>query len=212
MLSEVALVEGNGSIVVADATLSSKSNDWAVKLLSTASDGDATVAGSFAMRGGTLLYADRHGSLFSVSNCTGTITLSDVDVAALSGQLMTAAAGNWGTPGSNGGNAILNADNQLLVGVLSADALSTLQISLQKASLLTGWINPAGTAGKPISHSMPPRSTDPRFQSVLSLPSRFQRIWAHSPRDDCRQGSHVAPKPDNPWRSPLYSALRSFGK
>lgn len=148
MLSEVAVVEGDGSVKVAEAALSSKSNDGAVRLFSTAADGTATALGSFTMNGGALVYADRHGSLFSVSNCTGVITLSEVDIAALSGQLLTVAVGEWGAPGSNGGHAVLHADNQELAGVLSADALSTLEISLQNGSSLTGSIDPEGVAAE----------------------------------------------------------------
>ncbi|NLT36358.1 MAG: hypothetical protein GXX83_10740 [Gaiellales bacterium] len=148
MVSEAAVVEGDGSLMVAEAALSSKSNDGAVLLFSTATDGTTTALGSFTMEGGALVYADRHGSLFTVSNCTCVISLSKVDMAALSGQLLTAAAGEWGAPGSNGGHAVLHADNQQLAGVLSADALSTLDMSLQNGSSLSGSINPTGMAAE----------------------------------------------------------------
>lgn len=81
-----------------------------------------------------------------MTNSTGIITLSGVDVSAGSGVLVSAAAGRWGTSGSNGGTVILTADGQTLTGDMTADDISSLTLTLQNGSALTGAIDAANTA------------------------------------------------------------------
>jgi hypothetical protein len=79
--------------------------------------GDAEGAkGTFTMTGGSLSYTGQSGPLFYVTNSTGVITLKGVNVTAVSGILVKAAAGNWGNQGANGGTAVVTADGQTLVG------------------------------------------------------------------------------------------------
>jgi hypothetical protein len=150
--SEAAVVEGTSSVVLTDVAVSSKCDSWAVRIFRTDSYGVATpgakeaAGGSFTMTGGSLVYAARAGSLFYVTNCAGVITLSGVDVVAISGPLLWAAAGSWGAAGRNGGNAVLNAVGQDLSGNLTADAVSTLSVVLSDGSSLAGAINPEATA------------------------------------------------------------------
>jgi len=106
--------------------------------------GDASGSeGSFTMTGGSLAYTGADGPLFYVTNSTGTITLSGVDVQVSSGVLVKAAAGNWGTSGSNGGTAILEANGQTLVGDLESDDISSISVNLANGSSLTGAVNSA---------------------------------------------------------------------
>lgn len=58
------------------------------------------------------------------------------------------AAGNdrWGSSGSNGGTVIFTADGQTLAGNMTADAISSLTLTLQNGSKLTGAINAEQTA------------------------------------------------------------------
>ena len=144
--SEVAVIEEDGSVTATSAALSSKDADQAVLLYRTTSVGKSNPA-TLTMTGGSRVYTNTHGSVFEVTNATGIITLSGVEVAALSDTLLRAVAGDWGAVGANGGQAILVADAQTLKGNLSADALSSLDITLQNGSALTGSINAEATAG-----------------------------------------------------------------
>jgi hypothetical protein len=69
------------------------------------------------------------------------ILLKGVTLNAASGTLVKAASGNWGNSGSNGGMVLLTADGQTLTGNLVADAISSITLTLQKSSSLTGAIN-----------------------------------------------------------------------
>jgi hypothetical protein len=73
-------------------------------------------------------------------------TLEGVEVTAGSGVLLSAAAGNWGNQGSNGGTANLVADAQSLTGGVVADSISTVALTLQNGSTLTGSIDAGGSA------------------------------------------------------------------
>ena len=144
--SEVAIVEGASSVTATDAALSSKGGGRGVMLYSPTQAIHAQGPAVFAMRGGSLVYADKSGPLFYVTNTTADIHLTAANVACLSGTLLTAAVDEWGAAGSNGGHASLTANNQTLTGNLTADPLSTLDLILANNSCLTGAINPEGTA------------------------------------------------------------------
>jgi hypothetical protein len=106
--------------------------------------GDANGAsGTFTMTGGSLTDSDTSGPLFYVTNSTGTITLRGVTVSEASGVLLSAAAGSWGTSGSNGGQATLIADGETLAGNVTADSISSATVKLTNASTLTGTLTNA---------------------------------------------------------------------
>jgi uncharacterized protein (TIGR03437 family) len=63
-----------------------------------------------------------------------------------SGIFLNAAAGSWGTTGSNGGTVILTADGQIMTGDMVIDNISSLTLTMKNASSLTGAINAANTA------------------------------------------------------------------
>ncbi len=109
--------------------------------------GDAQgVQGVFTMAGGSLANTATTGPLFYVTNSTGIITLTNVSVTAASGTLLKAAAGNWGTSGSNGGTADLTASGQTLTGNLVADSISSITAALKNSSALNGSIDADNTA------------------------------------------------------------------
>jgi hypothetical protein len=143
--SESAVIEGANSITLTDSTLtSSKADKWGVMIYQSMS-GDATgTRGTFTMTGGSLSNTATTGPLFYVTNSTGVITLSGVDVSAGSGILVDAATGNWGTSGSNGGTVLLIADAEMLMGDLVADDISSIAATLQNRTTLTGAIDSAG--------------------------------------------------------------------
>jgi hypothetical protein len=103
--------------------------------------------GVFAMTGGSLAYTPSNGPLSYVTNSTGIINLKGVGVTAGSGILVNAAGNDRrGTADSDGGTAILTADGQTLAGDLEADDISTIAVTLQNGSSLTGSVNSAHAA------------------------------------------------------------------
>jgi len=112
-------------------------------------------------------------TLFSVANTSATITLTDVTVtnatptdANANGTLLTAAALNSGTPGSNGGSVIFNAYGEALTGDVIVDSISTVNLNLAAdsaepsvPSILTGTINGANTSGATVNMTIDATST-----------------------------------------------------
>lgn len=150
--AEAAVIEGSNSITLTDSSLSTTlAGKWGVMIYQSMS-GDASGAnGQFTMTGGSLTDTDPTGPLFYVTNSTGTITLKGVTVSDASGVLLSAAAGSWGTSGSNGGHATLVADGQTLSGNVMADAASSATVKLTNGSTLSGTLFNASISLDPSS-------------------------------------------------------------
>ncbi len=148
--SEAAVIEGANSITLTNTDLSSsKAGLWGVMIYQSMSGDAEGTEGRFSMTGGSLADSAADSPLFFVTNSTGIITLSGVDISAASGTLVQAGATDrWGTSGSNGGTVILTAEDQSLSGDLIADSISTLDLTLQNGSSLTGAINADNSAGQ----------------------------------------------------------------
>jgi hypothetical protein len=144
--AEAAVIEGANSITLIDCTLTSSKEKWGVMIYQSMSGDAEGTQGTFTMTGGKLEYTPTSGPLFYVTNSTGVITLKKVEVTNGSGILINAAAGNWGNAGENGGMVIFTADNQTLEGDLVADAISSIDLTLQNRSSLIGAINPESIA------------------------------------------------------------------
>lgn len=146
--AEAAVIEGSNSITLNDSSLiSTFAGKWGVMIYQSFSGDAKGSEGTFTMTGGTLSYTSTTGPLFYITNSTGNINLKNVAVSAASGTLLRAEGNDqWGTSGSNGGNAVLVADSQTLSGDFSADKLSTLALTLQNNSALSGAINADATA------------------------------------------------------------------
>jgi len=136
--AESAVIEGANSITLTNCNLTTVFQKWGVMIYQSMSGDASGTRGTFTMTGGTLSYTPSTGPLFYVNNSTAIITLKGVTVAAKSGLLVSAAAGNWGTSGSNGGTVVLTADGQTLTGDMTADSLSSIAATLKNGSLLTG--------------------------------------------------------------------------
>ena len=102
--------------------------------------------GVFSEKGGSLTVWS--GPLFYVTNTTGTIHLTNVRLSASSGVLLDAAAGDWGTVGSNGGTVTIDAVKQILVGAIDVDSISSATLNLADGSSLKGAVNADDTAKK----------------------------------------------------------------
>jgi hypothetical protein len=147
--SESAVIEGANSITLTDTDLtSSVENKWGVMIYQSMSGDAQGTEGTFNMTSGTLANTASTGPLFFVSNSTAYITLSGVNVNAVSGLLVEAGGTDrWGTSGSNGGTVNLTADGQSLTGdMVTDDGISSIIAILQNESSLTGAINTANTA------------------------------------------------------------------
>ena len=145
--AEAAVIEGGNTITLSNVKLSSTfAGKWGVMIYQSMSGDASGTKGAFTMTGGSLAYSGSGGPLFYVTNSTGVITLKGVDVTVASGVLVKAAAGNWGTTGSNGGNVVLTADGQTLSGDMTADSISTITLALENGSTWTGAMDSARTA------------------------------------------------------------------
>lgn len=139
--AETAVIEGANSITLTDTSLTATDEKWGVMIYQSMSGDASGTLGTFTMTGGALNYTPSAGPLFYVTNSTGVITLKGVTVAANSGVLVSAAAGNWGTSGSNGGTAILTADGQTMAGNMTADSISSIAVTLKNGSKLSGTLS-----------------------------------------------------------------------
>ena len=146
--SETAVIEGANSIILTNSALTSSIEDkWGVMIYQSFSGDAEGTNGVFTMTGGSLSNTASNGPLFYVNNSTGNITLTNVDLNAVSGTIIEAGANErWGKSGSNGGTVILTADKQNLEGNMIADSLSTITAALQNGTAFTGAINSENTA------------------------------------------------------------------
>ncbi len=153
--SEALVIEGQNSIKLNNCDVignmsdtkgtSSDENVHNVMIYQSMS-GDAEVGTSeFSMTGGSL--TSQNGDMFYVTNTHCIIELSGVDIVNndSDGNLMTitgnSASRGWGTAGSNGAQAEVSIDNQILEGNIVVDTISTLTLELTNGSELTGTIN-----------------------------------------------------------------------
>jgi hypothetical protein len=147
--SESAVIEGANSITLTNSRLtSSMENKWGVMIYQSMSGDAEGTEGTFTMTGGTLANTANTGPLFFVTNSTAYITLKAVEISAGSGVLVEAGGtSQWGTSGANGGTVYLTADEQNLTGnFITDDEISSIAITLQNGSSLSGAINSANSA------------------------------------------------------------------
>lgn len=142
--SEAAVIEGKNSITLTNSILSG-AKKWGVMIYQSFSGDAGTGTGTFTMTGGSLKALV--GPLFYSTNTNGVINLKGVELSNASGILIQADGDNqWGTKGSNGANLTVTADAQTLKGDVTADAISTIAMTLKNRSSLTGALNAAHTA------------------------------------------------------------------
>lgn len=157
--SEAVVVEGENSVTLVDCTVTGSMegtyNDGSENIhnvmiyQSTSGDAEEGTA-SFTMTGGSL--TSLAGDMFYVTNTACTITLEDVELA-LANEILLAVEGNdgsrgWGSEGSNGGQVVFTAVDQELIGTITVDEISTLEMTLSGSSTFEGTINPDGEEGE----------------------------------------------------------------
>jgi hypothetical protein len=138
--AEGAVIEGSNAIALDSTNLTGQQKCGVMIYQSFSGDTEGR-RGTFTMKGGSL--TAEAGPLFYVTNTTGVILLQGVKLSAASGKLVEAGVGQWGTQGSNGGTAVLTADEQTLEGSLVCDESSSIAATLQHHSTLTGAVEGA---------------------------------------------------------------------
>ncbi len=155
--SQGVVVEGKNSVslnnveLVADNNTknSNKSEYYQAVMIYQSMSGDAAEGKSqFSMNGGSLTNAK--GDLFFVNNTVTEIYLNNASLVNndANGLFLRAAAAGWGKEGSNGGQATLQATNQIINGTMVVDSISHLNTILKEGSIFTGAVNPEGQAGE----------------------------------------------------------------
>ena len=153
--SQGVVVEGKNSVTLNNVELiadnnkknSDKSSFYQAVMIYQSMSGDAASGqSSFAMNGGSLTNAN--GDVFFVNN---TVTSIELNGAAITnnggGAFLRAAAAGWGSEGSNGGQVIMTATDQVIDGDMIVDEVSLLNLYLKGSSAFTGAVNPDGAAG-----------------------------------------------------------------
>lgn len=148
--SRAVIIEGKNSVTLENTMIDG--NDQSTKegsvranvLLYQSASGDASVGTSvFTMNGGEMTCSS--GAMFY---CTNTDSVINLHSAALNlsedGSLLVVSAGRWGKDGRNGGDCVLNAEDQILEGTVTVDAISSLEMNLV-SSEFTGSIDGEGS-------------------------------------------------------------------
>ncbi len=141
--SEAAVVEGKNSITLENTSLTGGQNAGVMLYQSTSGDA-AEGTSTFTMTGGS--FTAQTGPLFYITNTDAVIHLQQASLQQSSGILLSVKADRWGSSGSNGGQATLNAVAQTLQGDVQCDAISSVALNLTQASSLSGSIDTAHTA------------------------------------------------------------------
>jgi hypothetical protein len=140
--SEAVVIEGKNTVMLIKSTLKGEKLCGIMIYQSFSGDAEVGVA-TYTMTGGALTAAA--GPLFYVTNTNAEVTLTGVNTTAASGVLVRVSDGRWGTAGSNGGKLTFTADQQTLDGDIEVNNISTLTVTLQNGSTLSGTINSADT-------------------------------------------------------------------
>lgn len=156
--SEGVVVEGKNSVTLNNCTLTgnmentyggdSDENIHTIMIYQSMS-GDADIGEAyFTAEGGSI--TGLSGDMFYITNTDCTISLKDVEFT-LANDTFLRVEGNsssrgWGTEGANGGDVILNAEQQSIEGNILVDSISSLDMTMT-GSTLKGAINPDGEDG-----------------------------------------------------------------
>lgn len=158
--SSCAVIEGKNSITLNNTKLTSYGIDrvddgidnCGVMIYQSMSGDASEGTGTFSATDSTLTISKKSkiyetSPMFFITNTDAVINLENTKLNYGSNQLVTVSGndGEWGSQGSNGGNLILNATNQILNGNISVDNISTASFIL-KGSTLTSTINSENNA------------------------------------------------------------------
>ena len=153
-VAEGIVIEGKNSVTIencnltdSNTKLNGQSTTYKNIFLYQSMSGDAAEGDTeFTATDSTI--TTNNGDSFYVTNTTAIINLTNNTIVNndSNGNLLRAQADSWGNPGSNGGEVILNATNQELLGNIVIDDISTLEMNLTSGSYFEGTINGDDTA------------------------------------------------------------------
>ncbi len=142
--AQAAVIEGKNSITLTgcDFTVSGSGNNGMMlyqSMSGDASDSDATASVSTLTMTNTKINCQLDAPMFYITNTKSVINLSGGNsITTVSGNLVNAAAGRWGSDGSNGGNLTLNISGESYSDSIIADDISSVTVNLTLDSAFTG--------------------------------------------------------------------------
>ena len=159
-VSQIACIEGKNSIELTDCNLvgygegNRKDGDTYVDLggifIYQSMSGDANVGTSlFTAKNSKLAIAEdssvyKQAPMFHVTNTACIINLENTEFSFGSGTFIEVSGQNqWGSEGSNGGDAQLNLNNEKIDGNVIVDSISSLALNMTKTEF-KGAINSSG--------------------------------------------------------------------
>lgn len=152
--SEGAVVEGKNSItlnnvILTDTNTSLNGNSETYKniFLYQSMSGDADEGTALFTAKDSTITTNKGDTIF-VTNTKATIALTNNKIINndVAGAFLRIQSGKWGNSASNGGDVILNANNQVIDGNIFVDSISTLTMNLSNGSKFEGIINGDNTA------------------------------------------------------------------
>ncbi len=145
--SEGVVVEGKNSVTLNNVTLTAdnnthngKSETYKAIFLYQSMSGDAE-EGTADFTAKDSVINVLNGDTIFVTNTTANVTLENNEINNESGDLLRIQTGAWGNEGSNGGHVTAVLTNQKVDGDIIVDSISTLDLTLQSGSVLTGAID-----------------------------------------------------------------------
>ncbi|KAG2187461.1 hypothetical protein INT44_005149 [Umbelopsis vinacea] len=142
--SSAIVVEGANNVTLTNCNISGEGNQvqsYGVMLYQSTSGDALDGTALLNMTGGSLYYTGNSGPLFYVTNTVSEAYLRNVTLKFSTGSLIKASDDQWGSSGSNGGKLIFVSFNQFLTGNISCGKSSSISISLNQSSSMTGAIN-----------------------------------------------------------------------
>ncbi|MCR5134170.1 MAG: right-handed parallel beta-helix repeat-containing protein [Clostridiales bacterium] len=129
--SQALVIEGKNTVSLKNCSFVSTGNDGIMLYQSMSGDAaDKDAAGSVSsltMEDSTIDYQG-DGPLLYVTNTTTEVTVTGCTFKNAGSALISAAAGRWGSDGSNGGALTLTIDGQSVEGEISADSISSVLV------------------------------------------------------------------------------------
>lgn len=149
-ISEIAVIEGKNRISLNKVHITGGKNaqggeSGCAVMLYQSMSGDADSGKSVFTASDSILTSTSDGPFFYITNTKTEINLNTTKIEN-PGKVFLLASGNesergWGRRGANGGFVILNTENQILEGDISADAISSVQINFGFGTEFTGSMN-----------------------------------------------------------------------
>ncbi len=154
--SEGIVIEGKNSVTInncnltdSNTKLNGQSTTYKNIFLYQSMSGDAATGNSEFTANNSKIITNNGDTLY-VTNTSSTINLNNNTITNndSTGNFLRIQKDSWGKSGSNGGDVILNINNQEANGNIVVDSISTLDMTMKENSSFNGIINGDNTAKK----------------------------------------------------------------